>query len=74
MEHKLIFIGEEFYANSGTMMSSIYGEDGARWDWGKVKIALEDGDTVTIRPCTMEELRKYRRILRDRKHTEQNRR
>lgn len=53
---KLIFIGNEFYIKSGTWMSSIYSEEGKRYDWGKVQVDLEAGNRVTIRPATSKEL------------------
>lgn len=52
---KLIYIGDHFYLESGTMMSSIYHETGERSDWGKVNCALREGDTVTIRQATQQE-------------------
>lgn len=52
---KLIYIGPHFYRKSGTMMSSIYTEDGLRSDWGKVELALESGKTVEIRQATQSE-------------------
>lgn len=53
----LFSIGSKYYLKSGTVMSSIYSIEGKnRWDWGKVQVALEDGDTVNIRPATEEEL------------------
>jgi hypothetical protein len=51
----LIFIGEEFYFKSGSIMSSLYTTTGDRYDWGFVTIALEKGKTVNIRPATKEE-------------------
>jgi len=51
----LIYIGDHFYRESKTMMSPIYGEDGSRSDWGKVQIALAQGDKVTIRQATRQE-------------------
>lgn len=55
----LIFIGEKFYQESGTMMSPIYQEvDGKlyRSDWGFVQCALENGQEVHIRPATEAEM------------------
>ena len=66
----LIYIGDHFYAESGTMMSSIYTEDGRRTDWGFVQCALRDGQIVNIRPATQIELDGYEaklsRLKRDR--------
>lgn len=56
---QLIYIGDHFYAESGTMMSPIYTEDGRRMDWGFVQCALRDGQTVNIRPATQAELDGY---------------
>lgn len=49
---KLVYIGDHFYPESGTMMSPVYTEDGRRSDWGFVQCALRDGATVTIRQAT----------------------
>jgi hypothetical protein len=51
----LIYIGKDFYWESGTMMSSLYDESGKRMDWGFVGIALERGEEVHIRQATPEE-------------------
>lgn len=64
---KLIFIGYKFYFESGTMMSSIYTEDGQRYDWGFVQRDLQNGIPVDIRPATDAEFAKYQRILDSRK-------
>lgn len=56
---ELVFIGNDFYNKSRTMMSSIYQvTDGRlyRSDWGKVQIALANGDEVHIRQATAQEL------------------
>lgn len=59
---KLFYIGDDFYADSGTMMSSIYHEEKApsgnyyRSDWGKVNLALQGGDEVHIRQATDKEM------------------
>lgn len=55
---ELIFIGNQYYLASGTRMSSLYhptSEGFSRWDWGKVSVALENGQEVRIRPATEEE-------------------
>jgi hypothetical protein len=51
----LIYIGDHFYTESGSMMSSIYDEQGNRQDWGKVQLTLKNGESVNIRPATKEE-------------------
>lgn len=56
---QLIYIGDHFYKESGTLMSPIYTEDGRRMDWGFVHSALRDGKTVNIRPATQAELDGY---------------
>ncbi|HUU90512.1 MAG TPA: hypothetical protein VM238_04800 [Phycisphaerae bacterium] len=55
----LIYIGEHFYLDSGTAMSSIYTEDGQRMDWGFVQIELERGEDVHIRQATADERKPY---------------
>lgn len=54
---KLFYIGERFYSESSTWMSPIYHEGTfQRSDWGKVSIALQHGESVSIRPATDEEM------------------
>jgi hypothetical protein len=60
---ELIFIGDRFYAESGSMMSPIYDVAGNRQDWGFVSVALRDGRSVHIRPATKKELAHYEKIL-----------
>lgn len=55
----LIYVGDHFYWESGTVMSSIYTEDGSRSDWGGVQLALKNGETVHIRPATQNEIDRY---------------
>ena len=61
---KLIYIGDHFYEESKSYMSSIYDTDGARQDWGKVQVALRNGERVSIRPATSQELVRYEIKLR----------
>ena len=61
---ELIYIGEKFYAESGTVMSSIYDVHSNRQDWGKVQIALQNGESVHIRPATESELKMYNKRLK----------
>jgi hypothetical protein len=56
----LIFIGDDFYLESGTVMSSIYTEDGKRYDWGFVNRDLKQGKQVIIRAATPIELSYYK--------------
>jgi len=53
---KLVYIGDQFYSQSRTMMSCIYTEEGERSDWGKVTCALQEGQEVHIRPANDREL------------------
>lgn len=58
----LIYIGEKFYWESGTSMSSIYEQKGVeyrRWDWGKVSIALQRGEKLTIVPASAEQIKMF---------------
>jgi hypothetical protein len=52
---KLIYIGDHFYMESGTRMSSIYHETGERSDLGEVNFALRAGDSIEIRQATQKE-------------------
>jgi hypothetical protein len=70
----LIFIGLEYYIESGTSMSPIYHEGTwMRSDWGKAEIALGKGETVTIRPATTDELDIANLMLLKIKQREQSR-
>lgn len=62
---RLIYIGDHFYTESGTIMSPVYSEDGARYDWGTIQCDLQDGKLVTIRPATNAEYGHYARSLRE---------
>ena len=59
----LIYIGDKFYFESGTSMSSLYSEDGERHCWATVDLALKDGKEVCIRPATDAEFVRYQRKL-----------
>ncbi len=58
-----IFIGDRFYRESGTIMSSVYeiNPNGthSRTDWGFIGIALKNGKTVNIRPATSDEIKLF---------------
>lgn len=56
---KLIYIGDHFYWQSGSAMSSLYTEDGRRSDWGFIQTALKNGEPVEIRPATNAERAPY---------------
>lgn len=60
---ELIYIGDHFYRDSGTIMSSLYDTDGVRQDWGKVQLACRTGQRVNIRPANKEELAYYLKEL-----------
>lgn len=60
-----IWIGRKFYWDSGTRMSSMTLESGERFDLSDVEKVLEDGNTLTIRPCTDAELGQAYRRLRE---------
>lgn len=60
---KLIYIGDYFYRQSGTMMSPIYHETGERSDWGQVSCALRAGENVHIRQATQQEKTFYEQQL-----------
>jgi len=70
---ELVYIGDRFYIESGTAMSSIYDIFGNRQDWGFVQIALRNGESVHIRPATQKEIEPYKKRLEEIK-AHQNRR
>jgi hypothetical protein len=56
-ERNLIYIGDRYYKESHTIMSSIYEESTwMRFDWGFVNTDLRNGISVRIRPANAEEL------------------
>jgi len=61
---ELIYIGDKFYHESGTTMSPIYDIHGGRSDWGFVQIALQNGESVHIRPATNAERIPYENKLK----------
>jgi len=60
-----VYIGDEFYSASGSMMSSVYLNDGSRYDWGFMQRDLREGSEVLIRQATQEEMNKYKVKLAD---------
>jgi hypothetical protein len=62
-ETKLVYIGDEYYSQSKTIMSPIYTEEGQRYDWGFVTIDLAKGKAVTIRQANAVERRYYEQRL-----------
>ena len=62
----LIFIGDDFYHPSGTVMSSIYEPVPGgyrRFDWGFVNKSLRDGEEIYIRPAHPSEMPFFRNML-----------
>jgi hypothetical protein len=65
----LVFIGRKFYNESHTMMSYIYIDQSLyRYDYGKMQIALEEGESITIRQATGSELEYFERKLQELKN------
>lgn len=60
---RLIYIGDHFYHESGSIMSPVYTEDGRRYDWGFVQRDLAEGKSISIRPATPEEKTYYEQKL-----------
>lgn len=63
---RCVYIGNKFYRESKTIMSSIYIDRGntfTRTDWGKIQIALERGEFVEIRPATPTEIKMFEEKL-----------
>lgn len=54
---QLIYIGEDFYSNSGSFISPLYTVDGQRYDYGFMQIALKCGKNVNIRQATPVEIK-----------------
>lgn len=54
--YKLVYFGDQYYDWSNGVMSALYTENGIRSDWGKVNVALRDGEKVLIRHATAEEI------------------
>jgi len=55
------------------MMSPIYTEDGYRSDWGRVQMALRDGDSIEIRQATPQERDFYEARLSEMKRKDKDR-
>ena len=60
-----IFIGNRFYEESGSIMSSLYTVEGERTDWGFIEVALRNGKSVSIRPATINEIEQYTKKLNE---------
>lgn len=54
---ELVYIGDEFYTKSKSIMSSLYTLDFARYDYGFLQRDLELGYNVIIRQATKDELK-----------------
>jgi hypothetical protein len=48
----LVYFGQKFYSQSGTILSSIYTNDFERYDYGFLQRDLENGYEVSIRQAT----------------------
>ena len=62
---RLVYTGDHFYLESGSVMSPIYTEDGRRYDWGFVQRDLRAGNEITIRQATDAERVEAERQLRE---------
>lgn len=63
---EIVFIGNEFYYESGTMMSCVYEKTNDKYkrtDWGFIQIALEEGYDINMRPATEEEMKMFKEKL-----------
>jgi len=73
MNIKLFYIGDHFYPESSTSMSSIYKEDKTRYDYGFLQRDLEYGHSIEIRQATNNEIqwanKKLKSIKNDNVHT-----
>ena len=48
------YLGDKYYDKSGSMLGVLYTEEGQRYDWGKLQIAVERGEDVLVRKATPE--------------------
>ena len=64
MEITVIYIGSEFYIQSGTKMANMMLEDGTRFCIGDIERELHEGNTVSIHPATDAELGRAHKMLR----------
>lgn len=60
---ELIYIGDHFYNESSTIMSSIYTVDGERFHWGFVQASLKEGKNINIRQASKIEMDYFDRKL-----------
>jgi hypothetical protein len=59
---KVIYVGEKYYKDGNLRMSSVYKVEKhgtlRRTDWGFIKLALQGGEEVHIRPANKSELKR----------------
>lgn len=56
---EVIFLGSEFYRDSGTRLGNLYTTSGKRMDMAKIEALALQGNTITIRPATLAEKQPY---------------
>ena len=60
---EIVFIGEKFYEESQTIMSSVYellpNGKWQRYDYGFLQLDIQSGKNIYIRPATKQELRLF---------------
>ena len=61
----LVYIGDHFYSESSTSMSTIYTENGERYHWGWVQRALKKGENINIRQANDVEMKFYNEKLKE---------
>lgn len=59
----LVYIGEKFYRESASAMSSFYTTGGDRYDLSNLVSDLEEGAEINIRPATNQEFGYYQKVL-----------
>jgi len=66
---ELVFIGERFYKESQTLMSSIYqslpGGMWERYDWGKLQLDINAVKNIHFLPATKEEIQRFETKLNE---------
>ena len=73
---QVIYIGDKYYWESSSTMSSVYKVvfkskvNGDEWkehlertDWGLIQIALQEGEEVIIKPATKKQLKHFDKML-----------
>jgi len=70
--YSVLYIGHDYYFNSGTAMGSLYTEELLhRSDWGKITQHLDEKNHVHIRPATVQELGYFDDMLERIVHNEE---